>query len=210
MRHRVLLAAAVTSVFALAACDGGGATAPGDSPLTAAQAASLNRALLATSAGFAGGEVPAGARGARAVRADGTGTFSFTFGTTAACSPSGSVALAGTLGGAFDSQVQTAEVNANVGIRHQACAVRTDDGSVFTLNGDPKVDVVLHAASNGAGLTVFHLAETGAFTWNRGDGNSGRCTVDVTADLVAGTQSVRLTGTFCGFAVDGTVESVGS
>jgi hypothetical protein len=29
--------------------------------------------------------------------------------------------------------------------------------------------------------------------------------VDVAADLVAGTQSVRLAGSFCGFAIDQTV-----
>jgi len=69
--------------------------------------------------------------------------------------------------------------------------------------------VGLTAVSGPQGLTGLHLTENGAFTWSRGN-SSGRCTVDLAADLIAGTQSVRLTGTFCGFPVDGVVEHVGS
>lgn len=211
MRKRMLAAAALTLAAALAACDGaGGATGPtGDARLTPAQAASLNRALLATGAGYASGSVPAGARGARSMNAVGSGSFSFTFSTTQPCTPSGNVAVAGTLGGSVDGVARTGTVQANLGVTHQGCTLKTDDGATFTLNGDPKIDVVLNAASSAGGLTAFQLTEKGAFTWNRGDGNSGRCTVDVTASLVAGTQNVKLSGSFCGFPVDGTVTGLG-
>jgi hypothetical protein len=208
MRKRMLSAAALFAAAALAACDGGSATAVGDSQLSAAQAASLNRALLATGAGFASGSVPAGARGTRSMDAAGTGSFTFTFNTSAPCAPSGSMGLAGNLAGSADATAHTAAVQANVAVKHQSCRIRTDDGSTFTLNGDPKIDITLNAASGPNGLTAFTLTESGAFTWDRGDGNSGRCTVDVTASLVTGTQNVKLTGSFCGFAVDGTIETV--
>ncbi len=210
MRKRMLAAAALFATAALAACDAGGATGPGNASLTAAQAASLNRALLATGASYASGSVPAGARGARSMDAVGNGSFSFTFNTTQPCTPSGNVAVAGTLGGSVNAVARTGTVQANLAVTHQGCAVKTDDGAVFTLNGDPKIDVGLDAASGAQGLTAFTLTETGAFTWSRGDGNSGRCTVDVTAGLVAGTQNVKLSGSFCGFPVDGTVTSLGS
>ena len=209
MRKRVLAATALLTAAALAACDAGGATAPRNTPLTAAQAASLNRALLATGASFASGSVPAGARGARSMNAVGSGAFSFTFNTTAPCVPSGKVGVAGTVGGSVDAVGRTGTVSASLGVTHQGCAVKTDDGATFTLNGDPRIDVVLNAASAAQALTAFELTQKGAFTWSNG-GSSGRCTVDVTASLVAGTQNVRLSGTFCGFPVDGTIAPLAS
>lgn len=210
MRNRVLAAAAlIAAAVTAAACDGGSATAPGDTQLTQAQALSLSRAVLSVSAGLAGGSVPSGARGARIEAASGSSTFSFAFDQSAPCPAGGTVAVAGTIGGSFDAQVSAAQVQAAVAVRHQSCGVKTDDGATFTLNGDPRIDVGLNAVSGANGLTGLHLTENGAFTWSRGN-SSGRCTVDLDADLVAGTQDVRLTGSFCGFPVDGVVQHVGS
>jgi hypothetical protein len=209
MRNRVLAAALSLATLTLAACDAGGATGPADSSLTRAEALALNRALLSVGSGFSGGSVPAGARGARVQDASGSSSFSFSFTTAEPCPAGGALGLSGTLGGSFDTQTQAAQVLADISVRHLQCKVRADDGAVFTLNGDPKIDVGLNAASGPSGLTAFHLTQAGAFTWDRGDGNSGRCTVDVTADLVPGTQDVKLVGSFCGFALDGTVEHMG-
>ena len=205
MRKRLLALVALATTAALAACDAGGATGVRDGQLTAAQAASLSRAMLASASTYANGSVPAGARGARSMDAAGSGSFSFTFNTTQACTPQGNVAVAGTIGGTADGTARTGTVQANLALTHQGCTVKADDGSTFTLNGDPKIDVALSAASAASGLTAFQLTETGAFTWSRGDGNSGRCTLNVSANLVAGTQNVLLSGTFCGFPVTGTV-----
>ncbi|HEX6746640.1 MAG TPA: hypothetical protein VF092_05040 [Longimicrobium sp.] len=212
MRNRVLAAATlILAAVATAACDGGSATAPSDAQLTRAQALALNHAVFAVGAGFSDGGVPAGARGARLQSANGSSTFSFTFDTRQQCPAGGDVAVAGTIGGAVDAQASTAQVAANLAVAHTGCKVRTDDGAVFTLSGDPKIDVTLRAAASGAsGVTDFHLTEIGGFTWDNGRGGSGRCTVDLSADLVTGTQNVRLTGNFCGFAVDGVIEHVGS
>ncbi|HET7230134.1 MAG TPA: hypothetical protein VFJ16_09040 [Longimicrobium sp.] len=205
MRKRLLALAALATTAALAACDAGGATGVRDGKLTATQAASLSRAMLASASTYANGSVPAGARGARSMDAAGSGSFSFTFNTTQPCTPSGNVAVGGTLVGAANATARTGTLQANLALNHQGCTVKADDGSTFTLNGDPRIDVALNAASGPAGLTALQLTEAGAFTWSRGDGNSGRCTVNVTANLVAGTQTVQLSGTFCGFPVDGTV-----
>jgi len=206
MRKRMLAAAALVTTAALAACDAGGATGPRDARLTAVQAASLNRALLNSGARYASGGVPAGARGTRSTNAVGSGTFSFTFNTTVPCTPSGNTGVAGTLGGSVDAVARSGAVQANLAFTHQNCAIKTDDGTTFTLNGDPRIDVTLNAASGETtGFTAFQLTEVGAFNWSRSDGSSGHCNVNVSANLVAGTQTVQLAGTFCGFLVDGTV-----
>ena len=203
MTKRIVpLALLAAASLAAAACDGRGTTGPG-APLTQADAASLSRALFAVGAGFADGNVPAGARGNRTVLANGTTTFSFSFNSSQPCAPSGDIGLAGAVSGAVTGEA--GQVQVNVAVKHRGCAVRADNGGTFKLNGDPAIDVALTASADAAGVTAFHATETGAFTWERGSGSSGRCAVDVTADLVPGTQSVRLSGTFCGFAVDQTV-----
>ena len=207
MRHRLPSVAALVLAFT-AACDGRGTTGP-STPLTQADAAALSRAVFTVGAGFAGGNVPAGARGNRTSLANGSSTFSFSFNEARPCAPSGSVGLAGAVSGAVDVAGQAAEVTVNVAVKHEGCTVQTDNGGAFKLSGDPKIDVALTASANAAGVTAFHATETGAFTWERGSGSSGRCAVDVTADLVPGTQNVRLSGTFCGFAVDQTVPARG-
>jgi len=208
MTNRILPLAMLGSLaVATAACDGRG-TGPG-APLTQADAAALSRAVFAVGAGFANGAVPAGARGNRTDLANGSATFSFSFNTTQPCVPSGSVGLAGALSGAADVAGHAAQVQVNVAVQHQGCTVATDNGGSFKLNGDPKIDVALTASAGPAGLTALHATEKGAFTWERGSGSSGRCAVDVTADLVSGSQNVRLSGTFCGFAVDQTVPVAG-
>jgi hypothetical protein len=204
MHHRLFRAAALLSAaLAAAACDGRG-TGPG-APLTQADAASLSRAVFSVAGGFANGSVPTGARGNRTVLANGSSTFSFSFDTSQPCAPSGSIGLAGAVSGSADVASQAAQVQVNVTVKHQGCTVETDNGATFKLSGDPAIDVALTATAGAAGVTTLHATEKGAFTWERGSGSSGRCAVDVTADLVPGTRNVRLTGTFCGFAVDQTV-----
>ncbi|HEX8695673.1 MAG TPA: hypothetical protein VF746_24880 [Longimicrobium sp.] len=197
MRKRVLTP--VLLCAALAACSGDG-TGPGGGELTRAEAEAINRAILALGSGVAQG----GTSQAQASRAAAAAPNSFTydFNTTAPCKPSGSVALAGHMSGSFDDQAQTAQLQADVAVRHQACEVPTDDGGTIRLTGDPRIDVGLNAASNAGGVTALRVTERGAFTWAKGAGSSGRCTVDVTAELVAGTQNVHVFGSFCGFTFD--------
>jgi len=203
MRHRHLRAAALLcAALAAAACGDHGTTGPG-APLTQADAAALSRAVFSVGAGLAGGGVPAGARGNQTLRADGLTTFSFSFDTSQPCTPSGSVDITGVVAGSAQAG-GSAQVQVNVSVRHQGCVVQTDNGGTFKLNGDPGIDVAIAAAADAAGPTAFHATEKGAFTWERG-GSSGRCTVDLAADLVAGTQTVRLAGSFCGFTIDQTV-----
>lgn len=202
MRMRLLTPAVLLA--ALAACDGGGSggtTGPDGRELSSQERAALSRAIVGTSTGVARGGASLD------VSRDGepgTGSFTVTINQTAPCQPSGSVKVAGQMTGAWNGTAQTAQLQAGFAVAHQACAVHTENGGTVTLTGDPDIDVTLTATANAQGLATLSATQVGAFTWARGDGNSGRCTVDLVAELVPGTEKVNLTGTFCGVSVTGT------
>jgi hypothetical protein len=205
MRARALSTALLLA--ALAACGESG-TGPGDAELSRAELAALHRAILGVGTGVAGdasANVQASHSGAQAAE---SGSFQGHLVSDHPCPAGGRVAVAGTVGGSWDAQARTAQLQSEISIGYTACGVRADDGGIITLNGDPDIDLSLTASSDASGLTALRITERGAFTWAK-DGSSGRCTVDVTAELVAGTEQVRLSGTFCGWRVDGTVENAG-
>jgi hypothetical protein len=203
MRIRILSTAVLTAAM-LAACSESGTGPSQTDGITRADAAALARALANTGVGVAQSGA-AGASGAsRSVSAAGSGSFTSQFDDVQQCSPSGSVAVAGTVSGSWDQTAQTAQLQASAAVRHQSCALRADDGGTITLTGDPDIDLTLNARAAAAGFTELRVTQSGAFSWEKGAENSGRCTVDLTAQLVAGTQNVRITGDFCGFAIDET------
>jgi hypothetical protein len=203
MRIRIL-STAVLAAAMLAACGESGTGPSQTDGITRADAAALARALANTGVGVAQSGA-AGASGAsRSVSAAGSGSFTSQFDDVQPCSPSGSVAVAGTVSGSWDQAAQTAQLQGSAAVRHQSCALRADDGGTITLTGDPDIDLTLTARAAAAGLTELRITESGAFSWQKGAGSSGRCTVNLTAQLVAGTQNVRVSGDFCGFAIDET------
>lgn len=203
MRTRTLFSALVLGAV-LAGCGDGG-TGPGDRSLTRAQAVELHAALFAMGAGFAEGEIPgmiAGNRVPGAPRAN-ENFFAYSFDQPQPCVPSGFVRVKGSMTGTWDDAAQTSVFGAELSVTHNDCAVQTEDGGVFTLSGDPDIDVTLETASDIGGLASLRITEKGAFTWEN-DGGSGRCTVDVVAELVSATGALEVSGSFCGFPVDET------
>jgi hypothetical protein len=201
MRIRVLSVALVSA--ALAACSGDSTGPISNDGINEVDAAAVARTILSTGVGVArDGAAGAPAAARRNVSAAGSGTFSFAFDTTEPCQPTGDVDVAGTLSGSWNETALTASLSSDLSMRHNGCAVRTEQGGIITLDGDPDIDVLLTATAGPQGLTALRLTESGAFNWSKGDGNSGRCTLDLTAELITGTQNVRLSGTFCGFSVD--------
>ncbi|HYJ80231.1 MAG TPA: hypothetical protein VEW03_11540 [Longimicrobiaceae bacterium] len=200
-----LLAVAVLSTALVgAACDGSG-TAPEPRELTQAELAAVNRTVLGIGSGLALAGAMGGPGASRDAQAAGSGTFAFTVDFAQPCDPSGDVAVAGSVSGSYDQAAQDAQVQANATLSPRACGVRTDGGGVVRLTGDPSLVVALTGAADAGVLTALHITQQGAFTWEKG-GSSGRCTVSVTGDLVAGSgNQVRLTGDFCGWSLDGTV-----
>ncbi|HEU4456033.1 MAG TPA: hypothetical protein VFR81_23405 [Longimicrobium sp.] len=203
MRIRILSTVLIAGT--LAACGESG-TGPGQNDdITRADAIALARALAGTGAKVAQvGAASASTNGSGDVSAAGGGSFTFAVDATEPCQPSGTVDLDGALSGSWDQGAQTAQLDADIAVRHNACTVRADDGGIITLTGDPDIDLTLAARAGATGLTQLRITEVGAFNWAKGAGSSGRCTVDLTAELIAGTRNVHLSGSFCGFAIDET------
>ncbi len=203
MPKRKLTIAVAAAALALSACAGDGmGPGGGRGELTASEVSQLNQAILGVSAGVRG---RAGARfSAEPVTGEGSGSLTFHFAESAPCRPDGDVDVAGTLSLSWDDRAQTSGLSADFAVAHDGCTVRLDNGQTVTLTGDPHIDVLMDAAVGPTGLTTFRITETGAFTWARGSGASGRCTVAVVADLDPATGAVTLSGEFCGVGVSGT------
>lgn len=215
---RILVPSTLLLAAVLAGC-GGDATGPGTSStdggsngkpkgLTANDAAAIGRAFLAPGVNVA----TAGAAGKTpsAARVPGTAPLSargdlqsgeVPFGFTVPCQPTGSFNVSGTISAAWDVILQVAAVHARVTLRPSACPVQSD-GAVVTVTGAPAVDLTLTAAGDATGVKAVLLTETGAFTWQKSDGSSGQCTLQVVGAAIAGTPNYRITGTVCGTPLD--------
>lgn len=187
------------------ACGGDGGTGSNrGGTLTADEAAELNRAVFGVAAALASS---GGGFGVSLNSAPGPVTaensITIPFEETQPCEPSGSVDVEGTATVSFDNLGQNTTIAADVSAAPDRCAHRMEDGRIITMTGDPDIEVELDATAGPAGLSALRVVESGAFTWARGD-VSGRCTVDVTAQLNAATQMVAVAGTFCGFPISET------
>jgi hypothetical protein len=197
-----ILSRGVPLLAVLAACGSDG-TGPGTpATLTAAEVNAISRTILSPGVSVAR-DGASGAAGS--VSGDGAvldiQTGSIPFGFTVPCQPTGSTAVSGSVSAAWNPLTQVAAVHAAASLRPQACAVRSE-GTVVTLTGDPSLELTLTAAGDATGLKAVLLTESGALSWTRADGATGRCAVQVAALLVAGTPNYHVTGTVCGTRVD--------
>lgn len=200
MRTTLLTTAAAVAVLALSACGDGGTGPVGDDTLSRAEAIQLSQAMLAMTSGV--GSEGAASRSVSAMEQS-SGTFTFDFDETAPCQPSGSVDITGTMSVGWDEAAGTSALSADFSVVHDACAHRLQNGGVIKVTGDPEIQVTMDAESDENGPTSIVLSERGAFTWERGAGNSGRCSVDVVAEVEPTTGVVTVDGTFCGIDVSG-------
>jgi hypothetical protein len=183
-------------LLAAGACDGGSAT--GGAELTAAEAAQLSRAMFGMVAGLGSGVSGASLNQASRDLED---TFSVPIDETVPCTPSGSIAIRGTMSMSFNDVSGQLTMQGNMSAAPAACAHRMENGDIIKVTGDPDLDVEITMAGDiGGKLGSLQVKETGAFKWTRG-GSSGRCTVDLASALNAATQVVTVSGTFCGFPV---------
>lgn len=209
---RTLLTFTLLLTATLAGCGGDstgpGSNGPGSSErprgVSTSEANALSRVLLSPGVGVA----QSGVRGSVATgsREPASGSAALDagevpFGFTLPCQPSGSVNVTGTLGAAWNVVTQLVAVHARITLRHQACPVQTDNG-LFTVTGDPAVDLTLTAAGNATGVKALLITQTGAVTWTRADGTSGRCAAEVAGVAIAGTPNYHVYGTVCGVTVN--------
>lgn len=209
---RSLLTVTLLLSATLAAC-GGDSTGPGNTGrsntepprgLNTSEANALSRVLLSPGVGVAqnglSGSIALDSREpASGSAALNTGEVPFGF--TLQCQPSGSVNVTGTLGAAWDVVTQLIAVHARITLRHQACPVQTDNG-LLTVTGDPAVDLTLTAAGDATGVKALLITQSGAVTYTRADGTTGRCAAQVAGAAIAGTPNYHVYGTVCGVTVD--------
>lgn len=125
------------------------------------------------------------------------------------CAEGGSVNLSGTADYEIGSDVKTVDIDGTVAFHN--CAETTDDGDTYTLTGS--IDHLLRMAiswSDGSYRIKVDGTADGSVGWERDDGSSGVCEVDVTIDATFEVDAKNwtweaeggVTGTVCGISVD--------
>src|SRR5574341_79457 len=209
-RVRFLSGLSAALALGLAAC-GGDTTSTGD-PLTEAEAAELAEALGESFVGFGtyGGAAAMGAPGEAAA------TITITLNETQPCEPqaSATVTVVGSMTVNVNEQTGAGTFGFNYTLAPHGCQVTTSGGKVFTLNGDPNIQVA--GDFNWTQTTTQTSAEgqltyDGQFTWEASDGRAGACGVDLTANYdfnfssTGSSGSATLTGSVCGVTVNRTI-----
>lgn len=172
-------------------------------PLTEAEAAALAEVVAGSI--FATWEnSPTPAPSPAPARASGSAQVNDEF----PCEFGGSVAVSGSLSYDVDDQTQDGTLQFSVTTDHDDCAVESDDGIGFILNGAPNITAAFTIVSQGNSLS-FTGGYEGAVSWAT-DEKSGRCSIDVdfdlTGDVAAETGSASLTGRVCGVTFDHSLE----
>ena len=183
-------------LLAAGACDGGGGST-GGTDLTAAEAAQLNLALFGMVAGLGPGAIGPDLRAQAWAVGD---SFTIPVNEIVSCF-SGSIGVDGTLTVQLDNTGQQLSMQATLEGTPNPCVHRMANGDLFTITGDPSLNVQISMAGNVDGqLSSLQVTETGGFKWSSG-ASSGTCAVNLTSSLNAASQVVTVSGTFCGFAV---------
>ncbi len=196
-----------TLAFGLAAC-GGGPTTSGD-PLTEAEAAELAEAIA--EGGFAG----FGTFGAPGMQAPSqpAANVTITLNDTYPCNDqggTGSVTIAGSLTANVNDQTGAGTFGFDYTLTPQGCQVITESDVVFTLDGDPNLQVQGEFTWSDT-VAEGSLGYEGTLAWESSDARAGSCGIELTANYdfnfaTTGTSSASatLTGTVCGVSVNRT------
>jgi hypothetical protein len=122
---------------------------------------------------------------------------------------SGTVDVSGSISGTFDDETFATDFTTTVRWNPHACVVG-DGENTFTVDGAPRVELVLEVTTTEDAITVSGTEE-GGFSFTMSDGRSGSCAVDVTFSVATTATSVNstVTGTICGLEAD-TFETLGT
>ena len=214
-RTRHVLAATL-AVAALAACsDEGDPLAPSASDITRLEAQAIALELDVSSADAVDGVIQEGESGllgqsvgflASIPPMFGSGTDEVTFTRTRACALGGEVVVEGTL--TREWVAETRHVTADVAATktHFDCTfpvrsgVETETGEpiTITLNGNPNVAITAHRErEQGYFVGLQTMSHVGSIAWEKSDGTSGTCDIDIQAVIDPEAQTRTVTGTVC-------------
>jgi hypothetical protein len=137
-------------------------------------------------------------------------TVTTTFTRTRTCPKGGSVTLAGTIVATRDPETKTASHQYNATRTEAACAFQARNGTAtVTINGNPNVAIASNQTWSNGTPGVRTTTHKGNFSWSRSTGQTGTCTVDLTATWNPATKTRTLKGTLCNQTVDITRTATG-
>lgn len=188
---------AVMAMMALAAC--GDDDAVGTDVLTEAQATELASAVF--SAGLFDAlavnySQPATTAGPQLA------TYTSTVETTASCPLGGEVALAGAVDVETDDETGAGTLDFGLTLTHASCVVQGDQGSQFTLTGNPNLVFGFIANTTGEGFGSFDGDISGAVDFSTDEGE-GTCqiTYAFSGEASETAFSFSTNGTVCGHSI---------
>ena len=167
--------------------------------LTDAEVAAVVDAFFSA---FDAAEADADASQALAAPAQASSSFDFTIDLSVPCE-SGTFDMSGSFAITYDDV--TLEEDGRIDVTWEPMDCLVGDGTnIFTLNGAPRVEMVVEFTSDGEAETIDGTLN-GGFSFESGDMRSGSCNMDVTFHIetdgtVAGVSTVS--GTVCGLDAD--------
>lgn len=203
MRRNLLLSTATLAALVLAACDGGSPTTGGGDP-----SIDRNEAQNAASAwdevgalmmdGFVGPAFSMSPGEGGTASATATTEFS----RTRQCPVSGTATLQGTRVVTHDPATRNGSMQMTATRTDAACTVNARrGGGTISISTTPSVAVTANQTWTAGQPGTRTTTHKGSFTWTRSTGQSGSCTVDLTATFTPSTRTYTLNGTFCNHTV---------
>jgi hypothetical protein len=192
--------AAILTLVVACSKDKASTTEPTGDTLTAAEANSLSD-VLSQLVGFFNPNMGASPATAAGLAAQQGGNFNYN--QTANCTNGGTVQVTGSY--SYTSTASGGNFSGSVTQTPSSCKLTSEDGRMFTLNGNPSLTMALTMSMNsttGAYNGTFH--ETGGLNWGTG-GRAGGCTIDINITYnvtAAGVASGSASGTVCGQSVN--------
>lgn len=189
---------AVTAMMALAAC--GDDDAVGTDVLTEAQAAELASAVF--SQGLFDALAVNYSQPAQMADGPQLATYTSTVETTASCPLGGQVALTGAVDVETDDETGAGTLDFGLTLTHSSCAVPGDQGSQFTLTGNPNLVFGFIANTTAEGFGSFDGDITGAVDFST-DYGEGTCqiTYEFSGEASETSFSFSTNGNVCGHSV---------
>lgn len=189
---------AVIGMMALAAC--GDDDAVGTDVLSEAQAAELASAVF--SQGLFDALAVNYSQPAQTADGPQLATYTSTVETTASCPLGGQVALTGAVDVETDDATGAGTLDFDLTLTHSSCAVQGDQGSQFTLNGNPNLVFDFLTNTTAEGFGSFGGGITGAVDFSTDDGD-GTCqiTYEFSGEATASGFSFSTNGNVCGHSV---------
>jgi len=200
-RKLLLLAGALATTIALAACGNDITSAGTRSQLSRSDAVALagdfgdqDGAMLDGFGGPAFSASPSGPSFA-------TSTVTTTFTRTRTCPQGGDVKLEGSMVRSWDRAAQSGSIQFTATRTEEACAFN-HNGATITVTGSPNTQLTASQTVTGGTPGIRTATKKGSFTWTRSTGASGSCTIDVTHTWDPATHTLHVSGTLCNQTID--------